>query len=662
MEAQSPDVCAGSSAFGRSPATRPSTPRLERNKVAGAVAGVACSLSLVVATCVLLWMLLTPQSGMHRVNTDAPFCCPEEAAQLFAVISRSVSPCRDFFAYVCYNAIKQGFIQEGVTRDMLNKIKGDLIRGSDRFESPAAAALHGFYTSCMNEIWQRDRRLREVASVFLDEVNASRAMGHAELLRFALSTQHRYRLNFFFTIYFHRSFTLYERTYLRSDNYDNFCDDCFPAALSAVNARLRTNCTRGDFFALKQMLPGVDEDNETHGLAVEEILNALGRTNASWLEATMREFFPTFDLSTPTYAISKESLLDEIRILWNVSNQPLSLVYMLTTVVIEAMSHIQVDRELDAPTPRTWRICDDHGYGYDELWHTTYVAALTSAAKDRRMRAIFEATREAAANYALLRRIVAAGNQTAHFDALLGNMTLLLPGDLVLGHVVVPDMPPRGFVRNYFRALRFEFEVKLEKLRRGMPIYHQHDDEPNYRTQRFNETSLYVPPTAYSTLGASTSNSLLADAPVIASDIGTLIWSGVMLHKHWNSHTLAAIESYSQCVLESLTDYMSKSDDLLESTVALPIAARVAASGGVGISSTSPTATDWLDMRIIWSLYRMSKAQFFYARYAYFRCSADGDSMFLVNEVLSRSADFGAAFQCNAQDLVNITACADVTQ
>ncbi|KAK8757540.1 hypothetical protein V5799_004826 [Amblyomma americanum] len=438
-------------------------------------------------------------------------------------------------------------------------------------------------------------------------------MGHAELLRFALSTQHRYRLNFFFTIYFHRSFTLYERTYLRSDNYDNFCEDCFPAALSAVNARLRTNCTRGDFFAMKQMLSGVDEDNEAHGLAVEEILNALGRTNASWLEATMREFFPTFDLSTPTYAISKESLLDEIRILWNVSIQPLSLVYMLTTVVIEAMSHIQVDRVLDAPTPRTWRICDDHGYGYDELWHATYVAALTSPAKDRRMRAIFEATREAAANYALLRRIVAAGNQTAHFDALLGNMTLLLPGDLVLGHVAVPDMPPRGFVRNYFRALRFEFEVKLEKLRRGMPIYHQHDDEPNYRTQCFNETSLYVPPTA-------------------------------------------------QCVLESLTDYKSKSDDLLESTVALPIAARVAASGGVGISSTSPTATDWLDMRIIWSLYRMSKAQFFYARYAYFRCSADGDSMFLVNEVLSRTADFGAAFQCNAQDLVNITACADVTQ
>ncbi|KAK8788003.1 hypothetical protein V5799_022223 [Amblyomma americanum] len=543
MDSHSPNAGAGSSFSGRSPATGPPILRLERNKVTGAVAGAACSLSLVAATCLIVWLLVTQQAWEHRVNTtDAPFCCPDEAAQLFAVISRSVPPCSDFFAYVCYNAIKDGFIQEGVSLDILHNIKGNIIRGVDRYGSPAAAALHGFYTSCLNEIWQRDRRQREIASVLLDEVGANETMGHAELLRFALASQKRYRLNFFFTITDHKFFTMIDRNYVRSSDYKRFCeDDCFLVALSVVNARLRTNYTRGDFFAWERQLPGDDEDDGNYELATEELLDALGNMNTSLLEAILREFFPSFNLTTPAYATAKKGLLDDIRILWNVSNQPLSLLYMLTTVVIDAISQIQIDKVLDAPTPRTWRICDAHGQKHNELWHATYVAALTSPAKNRRMRAVFEATREAMVNYAPLRRLAAAGNQTEHLDALLGNMSLVLPSDLVLGHVAVPVMPPRGFVRNYFRGLSFEFDVKREKLRRGIftPLL---AGAVHHGMERINETSLYVPPTAYSTLGANTSSPLLVDASMIATDMAALIWRAIRLHEHWKSETIVAFE------------------------------------------------------------------------------------------------------------------------
>ncbi|KAK8784475.1 hypothetical protein V5799_009164 [Amblyomma americanum] len=70
--------------------------------------------------CALVWVVLSlpPRPG-RKNTTQNPFCCPEEAAQLFAVIDKEHSPCKDFFAHVCKNAIKEGVVKEDVTKDIL---------------------------------------------------------------------------------------------------------------------------------------------------------------------------------------------------------------------------------------------------------------------------------------------------------------------------------------------------------------------------------------------------------------------------------------------------------------------------------------------------------------------------------------------------------------
>ncbi|XP_077488066.1 uncharacterized protein LOC144098952 [Amblyomma americanum] len=70
--------------------------------------------------CALVWVVLSlpPRPG-RKNTTQNTFCCPEEAAQLFAVIDREHSPCKDFFAHVCKNAIKEGVVKEDVTKDIL---------------------------------------------------------------------------------------------------------------------------------------------------------------------------------------------------------------------------------------------------------------------------------------------------------------------------------------------------------------------------------------------------------------------------------------------------------------------------------------------------------------------------------------------------------------
>ncbi|XP_049511804.1 uncharacterized protein LOC125940135 [Dermacentor silvarum] len=105
------------------PGTVPPTPTPRRNRVkaSGAVVGLSCSVFIFVATCAVV-LLSVQLAAMRRNDTahrETPFCCPREAAKLFAVIDNKAAPCEDFFAYVCRNAIDQGIAREQAAHDIL---------------------------------------------------------------------------------------------------------------------------------------------------------------------------------------------------------------------------------------------------------------------------------------------------------------------------------------------------------------------------------------------------------------------------------------------------------------------------------------------------------------------------------------------------------------
>ncbi|KAK8787513.1 hypothetical protein V5799_022713 [Amblyomma americanum] len=259
---------------------------------------------------------------------------------------------------------------------------------------------------------------------------------------------------------------------------------------------------------------------------------------------------------------------------------------------------------------------------------------------------------------------MAAGNNTQEFEAAVGNMSLLLPADLVIRDVAVPSLSAHGFVRNHFRALSFEFDVREAKRRRGMPLVRD-DVLAGARDDMWfmNETTLYVPAPAFALLSSNTTDSLLADAPVIAIRMAALMYYQTAYHTPWSKETAKAIASHSKCMQTSMSArYLYGAQGVMASTIGLHIAAAV-----VGAFSTYSSAVqvtpDWLDLKPAWSLYRMSKAQFFYTRYAYFRCGANAYSRSVVNEPLMLSPDFIRAFHCRTNPSApSSIACANVTQ
>ncbi|XP_075529997.1 uncharacterized protein LOC142563323 [Dermacentor variabilis] len=633
----------------------------ERQLRVAVIVGMSCALSISAATFVIIWLsvrLGDDTDGDDTVLPETAFCCPGEAAKLFAVFDNQVAPCKDFFAYVCRNATDKDLTQQNAPQDILWNIDAHIITGTSNYGVKAAATLQAFYRSCVKEIWQRDLRLRDTLTAVFDIANISKRMTHAQLLRFALEVQTRYNLFFYFYVYFHEGVTYFIRNLPRLSAFEHVCDDaCNATVLSSVNAYLDANCTNEQIAAWENLFS--EHDSPRDETAWGEVAMAFGGMEAELFRAILLEFFIDVDVNKFAIVYPKAELFADVARLWNVANQPLSLCHALMMVALSALDGIvKDDPEVNSPTLRTGEVCQFHLSGSVQLLRATYVTALTSPDKDRQLRAIFEATRRSFIGYEPLRELVATGNDTANFENLMRSMTLMLPGDLVLPEMNVPVLNNSGFVRNVFRLTSLEYDTTFEKLRRGLPVLS--DASLEYTPERMlfvNPRTLYVTAPAYAWLSAGTANPLLADAPVIASRMASSMWSNVRQWNGWSAKTRIALQSFQECVQQSerLSVY-DVEEDPFTLTMGLRIAAIVAAASYAG---GDPARTEWFRTKLAWSLDRMSEAQFFYARYAYFRCSGEG-SRGLVNGAIRHSTDFSIAFQCQPMSNVgNESGCSD---
>ncbi|KAH7948254.1 hypothetical protein HPB52_019891 [Rhipicephalus sanguineus] len=638
-------------------------PNRERQPVVVAVLSAVALVMIVVAFAVI-WLTSPRPSFLNPKNTsDDSFCCPNEAAQLRDVIDADVSPCRDFFAYVCKRAIQDSAIQVGVAVDTLDEIAANIIKGTGNFTSPAARALHGYFTSCLSEVWQRDLRHKQVTSFIVGVANTtSGRMTPVDLLRFALNIHIRYQLDFFFGLDFGDASVEFEWNFLRAITFHYYCgNDCFETALAGANAHLKTNYTRRDIEGWQRLLPRAIDAASPGDITRGELLEAFAGMDASLFEAVMKEFYPDFNIGYRAFTEAKRPLLKEIRILWNVSYQPMTLCYMIVSVAIEAMKQVQGRTAVDSPTSQIWEICGTHAARFTELWRLTYVDSLTNPAKDFRMHSLFQETKEALLRYEPLRGLMEAGNDVAKFEAFVRKTSLQLPGDMVLNGVRVPVLQPHGFVDNYFRALGFDFDVRREVWHLGVQYLRQNIDYDLWHRMGIVKGDLYVSPIAYGYLSSvNASRALLADAPVIVVRMAAQLWKKLIRHRDWSARTLAAIKYHRDCILKTFRVPEEVAVELLGTSVALQIAASVAA-GATSVSTDGSlvgAADDWLTQKMLWGFFVNSKARFFYARYAYFTCSEDEYAWNYINEPVRHSADFAAAFKCPAlQETTNSSAC-----
>ncbi|KAL1442963.1 hypothetical protein MTO96_030495 [Rhipicephalus appendiculatus] len=560
------------------------TPRKINVGATGAIVGISCTLLAFAAVFVLVWFSVQ-QGAMRRRNGTVPreatFCCPAEAAKLFAVIDTNAEPCEDFFAYVCRNALSQGYIQQNAAHEILWNVGAGILKGTSNYSVQAATTLQAFYRSCLTEIWQPDLRLKGAIEAILEIANTTKRMSHAQLLRFVLEVHFRYDLSILFVVLVEAG-DLYLARYLRlSDDYAPFCDHaCLATALAAVNAHIGANCTLEEMLQWEQLF--VEDYSDPEIVSLGEVRAIFGGMGADEFRVIFSEFQIDVDAFENVIVDPGTQLIADVQRLWNIANQPLSLCHVLVILVMNVMQvSVRSDATLNEPTIHSSEVCEEHLERNDHLWRVTRVAALTSAEKDHQMRAIFEATRRRFVGYEPLRRIVAAGNDTGAFERLVSNMSLLLPVDLVLPEKKVPVLPSSGFVRNLLRLVSFQYEANSELQRRGLPV-----SQDAWRKDRMlfvGSGRLFVTAPSYAWLSTGTSNPLLADAPVLGSRMASLMWDEVY-SRDWSDDTKKAFRAFQKCVKQSQRLYeYDNAHELFTLTMGLLIAATVGAtSSGTG--------------------------------------------------------------------------------
>ncbi|KAL1455770.1 hypothetical protein MTO96_027752 [Rhipicephalus appendiculatus] len=519
------------------------TPRKTNAGATGAVVGLSCAFLTLVTVFALVWFSV--QEGAPRSNDtvprETPFCCPGEVAELFGVIDKRVPPCKDFFKYVCRNAVKQGYIQQNAAHEVLWNVGAGIKVGTTNYSVQAATTFQAFYRSCVSEIWQPHLRLKSAIEAILEIANTTQRMSHAQLLHFALEVQFRYNLNLLFTILVEAGQMLVIRNLRLSNDYARFCDHaCSATALTAVNAHIGANCTLEEMLQWEQLF--VEDYFEPLGISMDEVRAIFGGIGADEFKAIFLEFQIDIDAVQSVLLLPETQLIADIQRLWNLANQPLSLCHVLVLLVMNAMLQaVRSDTTLNKPTIKSSEVCQAHLNINDHLWRVTRVAALTSPEKDRQMRAIFEATRRSVVGYEPLRRIMAAGNDTRAFERLVSNMSLLLPADLVLPEMKAPVLPSSGFVRNLLRLRSFEYEARVELLRRGLPV--PEDTSRIHRMLFLGSGRLYVTSPTYAWLSTGTTNPLLADAPVLGSRMAYSMWNKVFA-RDWSDETVKAFKAF----------------------------------------------------------------------------------------------------------------------
>ncbi|KAK8762428.1 hypothetical protein V5799_026305 [Amblyomma americanum] len=389
-----------------------------------------------------------------------------------------------------------------------------------------------------------ERRSRDAVASMLEIANVTERMSGADLLRLVLAAKQRYHL----TVIFDIATTGIQLTFIRrikqTVRYKTFCDaSCYAVSLSTLNEHFHTNYTAEDIAKWGKKFPLAKCRRSS--ISLTEICEDFGLIKTSQIKEIFLENFIDLDHFKRFATVSKANLLHDIRLLTDARKQPLSVFYVVLLLALDAMRYIQKDGALNSTTMRSEDVCYKHLYDSAQLWRVTYVAALATPAKDRQLRNIFEATRQALADNAPLRRLVTAGNDTEHFRALVGNFSLLLPGELIFREPAVPCMSRNGFVRNLFLVFNFEFDSRDEKARQGVPWFRD-DTKTRVMDRMFfvNETTLYVSSLGYGWLSSGTTDPLLADAGVIASRMATLLWINLVDWDGWSPETMTVLESY----------------------------------------------------------------------------------------------------------------------
>ncbi|KAH9372637.1 hypothetical protein HPB48_007833 [Haemaphysalis longicornis] len=552
----------------------------------------------------------------NRDFTSTPFCCHEEAEEMYRYVNERVDPCKDFFAYVCTNRTRGS---SEFSMRWWNKVVVTGVPPEGTHMSNAGLFLNAYHKSCLETLSHHEQFFTDLA------------VSIAETMRQLLLTPNT-RNAMAYCITMSRQFNL--SSVIETFFYQPSAILHFPVHLWCSSNPLSELALKGAALALRNILSM--KATEEGAIQIKQRLCTRYPTgniqfndiqsfqdiffNDVWSVNELKDGFQMFGYQVTNATKLLTVGLSGIRAIHDIfSAPPNEALDALKAVILLWKSvesgQIQFDVKPSMTSSLVFQSCEKSLNFIQELRDLLIVQLLIPPNIEVKATAIFTAIRRTVYEDCRSSTLFAPEDHS-RLETFLRGISLLTPSESEKSPVEVP-VPTGRFASDLLQARAYTFAATQKQIADVGIQFTPYKSAVYFRSPQL----LYLSPELYTRSVTGTSfRSDLVSMTVLGRLMAESLWYLVLSDDTWGSKTVANIERLLDCFVSNYTTYDQgrKTGNRINER---RHESRALAADALGLASIARALSEpeWRISKLTWSLWHLSHGQLFYILTTFYR-------------------------------------------
>ncbi|KAH9384342.1 hypothetical protein HPB48_026344 [Haemaphysalis longicornis] len=547
----------------------------------------------------------------HREITGTPFCCPEEAEEMYRYVNDSVDPCKDFFTYVCTNR-SGGSSEFSIMR--WNKVVVTGVPPEGTQMSNAGLFLNAYHKSCLETLSHHELFFTDLAVSIAEKMRQLLLMPNTRnAMAYCITMSLQYKLT---SVIEATKETLDESSVVLSIPVLLWCNStplselALKGAALALRNTLNMSPTEEGAIKIKERLCTRYPSGQIRSNDIQSFKDIF--FNDVWSVNELKDGFQMFGYQVTNATKLQTYGLSGIRALRAIFSAPQNETVDALKAVILLWKSVESGQNQFNITPGmtsslVFQRCEKSLDDMKGLGDLLIVQLLIQPNIEVKATAIFTAIRGTVYEDCRSSTLFAPEDHP-RLEAFLRGISLLTPSEYEKSPVEFP-VPTGRFGSDLLQGRAYNFAVSQKKnADLGISI------TPHKRAKYFRSPQLlYLPPELYTRSITGTSfRSELVSMTVFGRLMAESLWYLVLSEHIWGSKTVANIERMLDCFVSNYTtpDQGRKTGNRIDE---LRRARRAVAVDALSLASITRALSgpDWRTSKLAWSLWHLSHGQLF---------------------------------------------------
>ncbi|KAH9372638.1 hypothetical protein HPB48_007832 [Haemaphysalis longicornis] len=582
----------------------------------------------------------------HGEVTGTPFCCPEEAEEMYRYLNDSVDPCKDFFAYVCTNRTRGS---SEFSMRWWNKVVVTGVPPEGTQMRNAGLFLNAYHKSCLETLSHHEQFFTDLAVSIAETMRQLLLTPNTRnAMAYCITMSHQYKLSSVIEAAFYESSAVLNFPALLWCSSNPLSELALKSAALALRNTLNMSATEEGAIQIRQRLCTRYPSGNIQFNDIQSFQDIF--FNDVWSFNELKDGFQIFGYQVTNTTPLQTIGLSGIRAIHDIfSAPPNETVDALKAVILLWKSvesgQIQFNIKPGMTSSLVFQSCEKSLAHIEGLRYLLIVELLIHPSIEVKATAIFTAIRGAVYEHCRSSTLFAPEDRP-RLETFLRGISLLTPSESGKAPVEVP-VPTGRFASDLLRGRAYTFAVSQKRIADLGTSITSYKPAVYFRSPQL----LYLPPELYTRSVTGTSfRSELVSMTVLGRLMAESLWYLVLSNDTWGSKTVANLERLLDCFVSNYTtqDQEKKIGIRINQRRHLR---RAAAADALGLASIprALSGPEWRTSKPAWSLWHLSHGQLFYILTTFYRCPDVGSPSAVrpTNAPLRQLDDFAKTFHCS---------------